>query len=387
MDFQHLHGIGLFDLPEPLDVFKAVSRGEKPVEVRHVESPIDAPAAGASRWSPQALKEQLDKLPVSRLFPELCEEVMGILHRWHQRLPLKVWSRMVKVCKGSAHQVPCVLKELNESAPVIGRVRRWVEALPPNSQKACILDLGAGFGFLSMFLSELLPCDKVKEFCLMDMSYPNMGVDTSSGTTSVDHIYKLQWRIPMYTLKVDLKKKTTLNQIADRLFDSEDLRSVPIFACGIHLCNTLGIRAAQLFNENAKVAGFAFVPCCFPTSRHVAQQVVYQLGQHRFEAREFLDPKVVPSNTERFQRWAKHILEGIETDSNWKSIEHHELHRPSNGMFAQNVYIFAERPLNTEPIEVETRGTCVVVDAKFGHGKAKKKAQRKKNKKTLAAAP
>ena len=34
-------------------------------------------------------------------------------------------------------------------------------------------------------------------------------------------------------------RKTTLNQIADRLFDSEDLRSVPIFACGIHLCNTL----------------------------------------------------------------------------------------------------------------------------------------------------
>ena len=26
---------------------------------------------------------------------------------------------------------------------------------------------------------------------------------------------------------------------------------------------------------------------------------------------------------------------GIETDSNWKSIEHHELHRPTNGMFAQ----------------------------------------------------
>jgi len=28
-------------------------------------------------------------------------------------------------------------------------------------------------------------------------------------------------------------------------------------------------------------------------------------------------------------------LAGIETDSNWKSIEHHELHRPTNGMFAQ----------------------------------------------------
>jgi hypothetical protein len=39
------------------------------------------------------------------------------------------------------------------------------------------------------------------------MSYANRGVDNSSGTTSTEHIYKVQWRIPMYTLKVDLKKK------------------------------------------------------------------------------------------------------------------------------------------------------------------------------------
>ncbi|CAL1168697.1 unnamed protein product [Cladocopium goreaui] len=367
MDLDHLRSVGLFDLPEQLPVFGPGAASENRLaSTPDPPDPLDAPAASGSRWSPQGLKEQLDKLPVSQLFPELCDEVMGILHRWHQRLPLKVWSRMVKICKGSAHQVPSVLKELNESAPVIQRVRRWVEALPSTAPKACILDLGAGFGFLSMFLSELLPCEKVKEFCLMDMSYANRGVDNSSGTTSTEHIYKVQWQIPMYTLKVDLKKKTTLNQIAERLLQSEDLRERPIFACGIHLCNTLGIRAAQLFNENAEVSGFAFVPCCFPTSRHVAQQVVYQLGQHRFAAREFLDPKVVPSNTDR-----------IETNS--KGIEHHELHRPTNGMFAQNIYIFAERPLNMQPIQVETRGTCVVVDAKFGHGsKAKKKAQKKK---------
>ena len=34
-------------------------------------------------------------------------------------------------------------------------------------------------------------------------------------------------------------RKTTLNQIAERLLQSEDLRERPIFACGIHLCNTL----------------------------------------------------------------------------------------------------------------------------------------------------
>ena len=62
-----------------------------------------------------------------------------------------------------------------------------------------------------------------------------------------------------------------------------------VYACGIHLCNTLGIRAAQLFNENVDVRGFAFVPCCFPTSRHLTQDVIYQLGQHQFAAKDFLD--------------------------------------------------------------------------------------------------
>eukprot|EP00913_Durusdinium_trenchii_P019456 g18291.t1 len=410
MELAHLEGIGLFERPSLADALGALGGALCGAEVRPetVSAPLEAPAAGGSRWSPVQLKEQLEKLPVHQLFPELCEEVMEILEKWYQRLPLKVWSRMMKICKGSAHQVPSVLKELtpgfersrrstdrvegggclggpwaafqshvvqsngprNESAPVIQRVREWIEALPSSSPKACILDLGAGYGFLSMLLAELLPPEKVKEFCLMDMSYPNMGVDNSSGSTSVEHIYKLPWPIPMYTLKVDLKKKNTLNQIAERLLHSEDLRSRPIFA--------LGLRAAQLFNENAEVAGFAFVPCCFPTSRHVTQQVVYQLGRHRFAAKDFLDPKVVPSNTDRFQRWAEHILEGIEVSGAEKRLERHELHRPTNGMFAQNLYLFAERPLESSPIEVDVRGTAIVVDAKFGHGKAKMKAQRRR---------
>ena len=111
------------------------------LDVAAVEAPLDQPAAGASRWSPDMLKEQLEKLPatrkwriqqcfahfeqkilwkslvlaaqqVSQLFPELCVEIMEVLHRWHRRLPLRVWSRMVKICKGSAHQVPQVLKEI-----------------------------------------------------------------------------------------------------------------------------------------------------------------------------------------------------------------------------------------------------------------------------------
>ncbi|CAJ1438480.1 unnamed protein product [Effrenium voratum] len=380
MDLAHLRHIGLLDYEPKLATGEACQPPE----------PLDVPGAQGSRWSPQSLAETLQKLPVAKLFPELCAEVMEIIGRWYQHFSLRLWSRMMKVTKGSAHQVPCVLKELNESAPVIARVRKWVAELPASSPKAVILDLGAGFGFLSMFLSELLPPEKVKEFCLMDMSYPNSGVDNSNGTTSVEHIYKQPWRIHMYTLKVDLKKKATLNQIAQRLLSapsqSNDPRPAPVFACGVHLCNTLGIRAAQLFNENSEVAGFAFVPCCFPTSRHVSQQVVYQLGEHRFAAVEFLDPKKVPSNAARFQCWAQHIVEGLAPGCGGsKELQRHGLHKGSNGMFAQDIYIFAERPLHATPVQVDVRGTCVVVDAKFGHAKAKRKAEKQKLEKEIRA--
>ena len=246
---------------------------------------------------------------------------------------------------------------------------------------ACPL-LGQGFGFLSMFLAELLPPERVAKFFLLDMTYPNLGVGNSSGSTSIEHLQG--WKFPMYTLKVDLKKKSTLNQLAARVFrapvSKEDPRYAPVYACGIHLCNTLGIRAAQLFNENADVRGFAFVPCCFPTSRHLTQDVIYQLGEHKFAARDFLDGKKLPSNNDRFLRWAEHVLEGIDPGpSGSKSLERHMLVRPRRGMFAQDIYIFAERPVaplaqasagtpGTPEPQPAQRGSPVVIWAKYGHG-------------------
>ncbi|CAE7364106.1 unnamed protein product [Symbiodinium sp. CCMP2592] len=383
MDVEDLRRIGLLDHWEALDRIAST-----PLSAEDVEDVLEAADdVTRSRWSPEKLAEQLRLLPVAGLFPDLCAEVVEILGRWYQRFNLKTWSRIVKVCKGSAHQVPCVLKELNESAPVIQKVRSWVDSLPTTAPKACIVDLGAGFGFLSMLLAELLPAERVAKFFLLDMTYPNLGVGNSSGSTSIEHL-KVGWKIPMYTLKVDLKKKTTLNQLAARVFrapvSEEDTRWAPVYACGIHLCNTLGIRAAQLFNENVDVRGFAFVPCCFPTSRHLTQDVIYQLGEHQFAARDFLDAKKMPSNNDRFSRWAEHILEGIDPGpAGFKGLERHRLVRPRRGMFAQDVYIFAERPLEALPHapwqrreEPEGRGKAVVIWAKYGHGKARKREVR-----------
>ena len=386
MDVNYLRHVGLLEHMEAWD--RVSSAPVDPELLKSLEQP-DACEAARSRWTPSGLAEQLRLLPVAALFPDLCSEVVEILQRWHRCFSLKTWSRIVKVTKGSAHQVPCVLKELNESAPVIAKVRKWVDSLPTDAPKACIVDLGAGFGFLSMFLAELLPPERVAKFFLLDMTYPNLGVGNSSGSTSIEHLHG--WKIPMYTLKVDLKKKTTLNQLAARVFrapvSEEDPRCAPVYACGIHLCNTLGIRAAQLFNENVDVRGFAFVPCCFPTSRHLTQDVIYQLGEHKFAAKDFLDAKKMPSNNDRFSRWAEHILEGIDPGSmGSKAIERHRLVRPRKGMFAQDIYIFAERPLEApeeaqpkvhaavdSTVDPNQRGSAVVIWAKYGHAGGRKR--------------
>lgn len=55
-----------------------------------------------------------------------------------------------------------VLKEMNECAPVIHVVMDAVSRLAlDGDEKLTIVDLCSGFGFLAMFLSELLPVDKV----------------------------------------------------------------------------------------------------------------------------------------------------------------------------------------------------------------------------------
>jgi len=295
---------------------------------------------------------------------------------------------MVKIYKGAAHQVPCVLKEFNESAPVLCRIRSWVAALPVESPACYILDLGSGFGFLSMFLAEMLPSERVARCVLVDAGFPNRGVEASSGQISTEHIYGCgEWPITLHTLKVDLKKSRALNHVAERILRApapgNPAASAPALVCAVHLCNTLSLRAAQLFNEHLEVAGLALAPCCFPTQRHLAQGVVYQLGKHRFAAKTFLCAKVVPSSQERFARWNEHILEGIEPGQHGaKVLEHHSLHRPQGGMYAQDTYIFAERqwrPVLHRSIESEgeclrpATGGAVVVDADYGHAAAQNK--------------
>merc|ERR1711862_463279 len=129
-------------------------------------------------------------------------------------------------------------------------------------------------------------------------------------------------------------------------------------------------------NEHPEITGIALAPCCFPTKRHLAQQVVYQLGDHRFAAQDFLDSKRLPSNTARFARWAEHIVEGLDRgDRGQKMLEQHRLHFPKSRAYAQDLYIFAERPIQAGSSPPPSRGPVggkVIVEAEYGHAAATK---------------
>ena len=55
-----------------------------------------------------------------------------------------------------------LLKEINERIPVINAILESVKQLEvAEGEKLTVVDLCSGYGFLSMFLSELLPPEKV----------------------------------------------------------------------------------------------------------------------------------------------------------------------------------------------------------------------------------
>lgn len=80
-----------------------------------------------------------------------------------------LWARFIKHKRKQTRS----LKELNESAPVMREVLDLVGSTDlPEGQKYTIIDLCSGFGFMSMFLAEMLPPEKVDRFVLVDKMWP-----------------------------------------------------------------------------------------------------------------------------------------------------------------------------------------------------------------------
>lgn len=237
-----------------------------------------------------------------------------------------IWKRMFTVDR--------VIKELVEAAPILDAVVSLVEeGTYDGTNKCTILDLASGRGYLSMFLSEILPKDKVEKIILIDKAWPMCNAKGSlPHQMSWDHIYGNRpteagggtyfetWPISLRTSKQDLKQKCTRRQLKKVIFDRA---TGPIMILAVHLCGTLSLRAVEMFNDHPdRVQFLALKPCCLPPMVYAQRGEVFEIGKHAFDASE------VCSNGRfrgtkwygpprwhlegRFNLWSEHLFAGVD---------------------------------------------------------------------------
>jgi len=297
--------------------------------------------------------------------------------QWRRRYrgnPL-VWKRIFKKER--------VIKELIESAPIIELVKQAVVASDDITEKFTIIDLCCGKGYLSMFLSESLPPDKVDRLILVDKAWAiasketretgikphHMNWDHIYGENpTTDESYFTTWPISLFTSKQDLKQSCNQRQMKKHMFEKIE---GPIIILAIHLCGTLSLKAVDMFNNNDNVKLFALKPCCLPAMVYANRGDVFKIGNHEFDAKDVcsngsfnkkkwdgpprwhLQPK--------FELWADNLFKGIdiglseETDEEATTEGGRVMHSSINGSKAkdeiviqtaggfQNTYIIAER--------------------------------------------
>jgi hypothetical protein len=115
-------------------------------------------------------------------YTEVCEEALLVIRRWGIAYASRpdIWARITKSKDG---HVTRVVKEFIEAAPIIQRARDSLAAAGAGAgveggkgeggkgDKVTVVDLCSGFGFMGMFLSELLPAPRVSRVLLIDTQW------------------------------------------------------------------------------------------------------------------------------------------------------------------------------------------------------------------------
>ena len=225
------------------------------------------PAREAGDADQDWISGELQKLPFARLYPDIAERAVGIISSWRTRLGKAAWTRTMR-----RHRI---FKELNEIAPVIARVEAELGRRAADAPPVTIVDLCSGFGYLSMFLSDMLPPVQVARINLVDSMWPLGGAVAKDkpadgeGQINGEHIRDSKWPIALHMRKQDIKKGRGARQMQKHVFEPAH----EVFILGVHLCRALSPKAVMLFNECAKVTLLVLKPCCLPGRKLAEQQV------------------------------------------------------------------------------------------------------------------
>lgn len=308
-----------------------------------IESPPDSSVGLTDDEFVSWLSEELADAPGRDVYTTTFDSAILAIVKWRQRFRGNpaVWKRIFKKDR--------VFKELIESVPVLNLVQKFVDNnsnSEDSNQKITILDLCSGKGYLSMFLSEMLPAEKVSKILLVDKAWAMCNSEVLPHHMNWDHIYGdippeihqpplaenvssdqdetyfTTWPIPLHTSKQDLKQSCNQRQMKKRIFDRTE---GPILILAVHLCGTLSLRAVDFFNNNEKVKMLCLKPCCLPGMVHSKRKDTFKIGRHSFPATEVCSNGSFTKKDwsgpprwhleKKFNLWSDHLFEGIDIDS------------------------------------------------------------------------
>ena len=133
------------------------------------------------------LINDLKNVPGRKEYATIFEKSIDAIVQWRKRYRGNptLWKRLFKKDR--------VIKELVEAVPIIQAVMAYVSSFnseEENGKRITIMDLCSGKGYLSMFLSELLPPEKINRIILIDKAWAMCNTkELSSHHMNWDHIY------------------------------------------------------------------------------------------------------------------------------------------------------------------------------------------------------
>ena len=303
----------------------------------------DVPWEDTVTW----LTDELSTMRIAADYPEILTAAVAVLEKWRATFPKSVWIRVVKAGR--------LAKELNECAPVIRHTLDKVAAMPtPTSpeRRANVVDLCSGFGYLGMFLAEMLDPAKVQRVILLDKQWPMFGMAPQPHQINWDHVYgvddwKPDWPITLGTRKMDIKQAGQLRQMEEHVFKKYE---GPFIILAVHLCGTLSVKAVEMFNDHDAAATLCLKPCCLPEWNHTYTHEAWMVGDHciptadvcakgKWKANRWIGP---PRShlREKFERWVAHLHAAVDVADAEKRLERIEIQEEGGH---QNSFIFAER--------------------------------------------
>jgi len=270
-------------------------------------------------WNADFVRLQFRKLPVHDLYPEVRELMENVVIGWLDKFTHEVIRRMFRRNR--------IFKEFNEISPIIPELLSFLDA----QEEPCVLiDLCSGFGFLAMFLSEIVPVDKISRILLVDNMWEDPNDDDSSAQViTTQHIFEYEWPVRLEVCKRDIQLET--GKVLGGLEDDN------VIICAIHLCGTLSVRAVEIFNSSEKVKKLFLKPCCLPGRKKPPFE--FTLGSHHFLKKDVYQRRGYGN---KFHSWCENISMGINASKNMRMIE---ISTCAEKQHRKNTFIYGNRDI------------------------------------------